>query len=230
MSQVQVIIPARGGSSRIPGKNIKAFNGAPMIQWPIRAALASAVAPRVVVSTDSQEIADVAKHSGAEVPFVRPAELANDHAGTAPVIVHALDQLETPDDTLVMCLYPTAPVSTETLDHAFALAHENLGDFTVTVGRHRSPWERSLVRVEGEHMALASDDALLTRTQDLPQRFFDAGKFYLATAQVWRERETMMAKPFVPYLLPDWASVDIDEPADWAVAEALHEAFVLRAP
>jgi N-acylneuraminate cytidylyltransferase len=79
-------------------------------------------------------------------------------------------------------------------------------------------------------MALASDDALLARTQDLPQSFFDAGKFYLATAQVWRERETMMAKPFVPYLLPDWASVDIDEPADWAVAEALHEAFVLRAP
>lgn len=77
-------------------------------------------------------------------------------------------------------------------------------------------------------MALADSRALLTRTQDLPQRYFDAGKFYVATADTWRARTTMMAQPFIPFLLPDWASVDMDEPEDWAVAEALHRAFVME--
>ena len=225
---VQVVIPARGGSTRIPGKNVLSFNGAPMIQWPIRAALEADCVDAVMVSTDSEEIAQVSKDSGAQVPFLRPTELANDTAGTAPVILYALTEQQVPDEQLVMCLYPTAPITSSLIDEAISLARKHPDDMVISVGRHRSPLERSLVAAEGGKMALENFSSLHSRTQDLPQRFFDAGKFYIATAKIWRERETMMAKPFIPMILPDWASVDMDEPDDWAVAEALHRAFVLN--
>jgi CMP-N-acetylneuraminic acid synthetase len=132
------------------------------------------------------------------------------------------------DDTLVMCLYPTATLTPHLVSEALELAREHPDKFVVSVGRHRSPHERSLQRLEGDLMSLASPDHLLTRTQDLPQRYFDAGKLYVARASVWKARKTMMEKPFVPFHLPDWAAVDIDEPDDWPVAEALHRVFVLE--
>ena len=223
-----IIIPARGGSTRIVRKNVKIFNGAPMIHWPISAALACVSAENVIVSTEDREIAEVAVSAGASVPFTRPAELADDHAGTAPAIVHALDVLEIADDTAVMCLYPTAPIPSSTLAKAMALAEEHPDDFVMSLGRHRSPHERSVVPGGEGRMVLADSTALLSRTQDLPQRYFDAGKFYVASAATWRSRTTMMAEPFVPFFLPDWATIDMDEPDDWPVAEALHRAFVLE--
>ena len=225
---ITAIIPARGGSTRVPRKNVKSFNGQAMVSWPIQAALASAFIDRVVVSTDDDEIAQVAIASGAEVPFTRSEELSSAHAGTAPVIVHAIDELGIADSDVVMCLYPTAPVPVFVLDEAIKVAMEHPEHFTISVGRHRSPLERALGALGDGFMAIESTRSLLARTQDLPQRFFDAGKFYVATAKIWRERETMMAKPFIPMILPDWASVDMDEPEDWAVAEALHRAFVLN--
>ena len=224
-----IIIPARGGSTRISRKNVKPFNGAPMIHWPISSALACVPGENVVVSTEDPEVAQAAVAAGASVPFMRPPELADDQAGTAPVIVHALDVLELEDDTVVMCLYPTAPVPSALLAEALSVGLEHAGEFVVSLGRHRSPQERSLVETSDGKMALADSGALFSRTQDLPQRFFDAGKFYVATAGTWRSRETMMAEPLVPFFLPDWASVDMDEPDDWPVAEALHRAFVLEA-
>ena len=225
---VVAIVPARGGSSRIPRKNVKDFNGQPIVRWPLAACREVDSIAQIVVSTDDAEIAQIARDSGVTSVIDRPAKLATGLAGTAPVITHAIDHLELADDTLVMCLYPTATISSVILDQALELAHNNPDDFVVTVGRHRSPHERSLERVGEGLMALTSKDHLLTRTQDLPQRFFDAGKLYIAGASVWRARETMMAAPFVPYYLPDWAAVDIDEPDDWSVAEALHRVFVLE--
>ena len=226
---ITAIIPARGGSTRVPRKNVKPFNGQAMVSWPIQAALASAFIDRVVVSTDDDEIARVAIASGAEVPFTRSEELSSAHAGTAPVIVHAIDELGIADSDVVMCLYPTAPVPVFVLDEAIKVAMEHPEHFTISVGRHRSPLERALGALGDGFMAIESTQSLLARTQDLPQRFFDAGKFYLASAGVWRAQETMMSGPFVPYYLPDWASVDMDEPDDWPIAEALHRAFVLEA-
>jgi len=223
-----IIIPARGGSSRIVRKNVKLFNGAPMIHWPISAALACVSPDSVIVSTEDREIAEVAVSAGASVPFTRPAELADNHAGTAPVIGHALDALEIANDTAVMCLYPTAPIPSSILAEALALAPGHPDDFVVSLGRHRSPHERSIVPGGEGRMVLADSTALLSRTQDLPQRYFDAGKFYVASAATWRSRTTMMAEPFVPFFLPDWATVDMDEPDDWPVAEALHRAFVME--
>ena len=226
---ITAIIPARGGSTRVPRKNIKLFNGQAMVSWPIQAALASAFIDRVVVSTEDDEIARVAIASGAEVPFTRSEELSSAHAGTAPVIVHAIDELGIADGDVVMCLYPTAPVPVSVLDEAIKVAMEHPEHFTISVGRHRSPLERALGALGDGFMAIESTRSLLARTQDLPQRFFDAGKFYLATAGLWRTKETMMSDPFVPYYLSDWASVDMDEPDDWPIAEALHRAFVLEA-
>ena len=223
-----VIIPARGGSTRIARKNVKSFNGAPMIHWPISAALGCVSSDRIIVSTEDAEIAEAAVAAGASVPFVRPVEFADDHAGTAPVIVHALDEMGVDGDTSVMCLYPTAPMPSAMLAQALQRGQEHPDEFIVSLGRHRSPHERSVVPRGDGTMELSDSRALLTRTQDLPQRYFDAGKFYVATADTWRARTTMMAEPFVPFLLPDWASVDMDEPDDWAVAEALHRAFVME--
>ena len=230
MSDATVVIPARAGSTRIPNKNILVFNGRPMLTWPIGAAQVAQGIDRVIVSSDDDEITQIALTAGAEAPFVRPGELATDHAGTAPVIVHAIDALGLRDDHLVMCLYPTAAVTQGLLEEAIHLSRENPEHFVISVGRHRSPLERSLVSRSKGTMEIDDPSFLLSRTQDLPPRFFDAGKFYVAPAGLWRSRETMMSEPFIPMLLPDWASVDIDEPDDWPIAEALHRSFVLEAP
>ena len=227
-ADVVAIIPARGGSTRIPRKNAKVFNGKPIIAWPLEACIALDAISRSVVSTDDEELARIARESGATTVIDRPAELATDMAGTSPVIKHAIDELGLDDDTLVICLYPTATLTPHLISEALELAREHPDKFVVSVGRHRSPHERSLQRLEGDRMSISSPDHLLTRTQDLPQRYFDAGKLYVAPASVWKARETMMEKPFVPFHLPDWAAVDIDEPDDWPVAEALHRVFVLE--
>ena len=227
-ADVVAIIPARGGSTRIPRKNSRDFNGRPMISWPLEVCEALDTISHRVVSTDDDELARLARDSGATLVIDRPAELATNTAGTAPVIKHAIDELDVDDDTLVMCLYPTATLTPHLVSEALELAREHPDKFVVSVGRHRSPHERSLERLEGDLMSLASTDHLLTRTQDLPQRYFDAGKLYVARASVWKARETMMDKPFVPFYLPDWAAVDIDEPDDWPIAEALHRVFVLE--
>lgn len=227
--QITVIIPARGGSQRIPRKNLRPFNGRPIIQWSIQAALELSENTRVVVSTDDSEIADIARAAGADVPFSRPAELADAHAGTAPVIQHAIDALGVPDDHVVVCVYPTSTLSAELLREGVEKTLEHSGQFVVAVGKHRSPLGRALQVSSDGLMRLVEPHNLLVRTQDLPAHYFDAGKFYGATARLWRDASTMMENPFVPFYLPAWAVVDIDEPEDWAIAEALHRTFVLDA-
>jgi N-acylneuraminate cytidylyltransferase len=227
-ADVVAIIPARGGSSRIPGKNSKEFNGRPIIAWPLETCSQVVAILQTVVSTDDQEIARIALDAGATSVIGRPTELATHTAGTAPVIRHAIDELNVDDDTVVMCLYPTATLTQALVEEALDLADQHPDRFVITVGRHRSPHERSVEPREAGLMALSSTEHLLTRTQDLPQRYFDAGKLYVAKASVWKARDTMMEVPFVPFHLPDWATVDIDEPEDWAIAEALHRVFVLE--
>ena len=227
-ADVVAIIPARGGSTRIPRKNAKDFNGKPVIAWPLEACKSLDAISHIAVSTDDGEIARIARDSGAATVIDRPTELASETAGTAPVIKHAIDELGVGRDTFIMCIYPTAALTSVLIHEAVDLARQHPDTFVVSVGRHRSPHERSLKRQEDNLMSLESSDHLLTRTQDLPQRYFDAGKLYVAKASVWEARETMMEKPFVPFYLPDWAAVDLDEPEDWAVAEALHRVFVLE--
>lgn len=198
-----------------------------MIEWPIRACIAAPEVGEVIVSTEDEEIASVALDAGASRIVDRPIDLASDLAGTGPVVRHSIGELGLPSDALVMCIYPTAAVLSEQIERAVVIARENPSDFVVTVGRHRSPLERALRPIEGNRMGLISAKHRLFRTQDLPQSYFDAGKIYLAAASLWQQRETMMEESFIPYHLPDWAALDIDEPADWEVAEGLHQLFIL---
>jgi CMP-N-acetylneuraminic acid synthetase len=225
---IAVVIPARGGSVRIPRKNVKTFNGRPIVSWALDSCAKNPAIQQVAVSTDDPEITAVGLAHGATTIIDRPADLATDTAGTAPVIRHAIDELRLSDDALVVCLYPTATLTQALVEEALDLARQHPDRFVVSVGRHRSPHERSVEPREAGLMALSSTEHLLTRTQDLPQRYFDAGKLYVAKASVWKARDTMMEVPFVPFHLPDWATVDIDEPEDWAIAEALHRVFVLE--
>jgi pseudaminic acid cytidylyltransferase len=222
------IIPARGGSKRIPRKNIRPFAGKPMIAYAIEAALACEAIGRVIVSTDDDEIAAIAEAHGAEVPFARPPELADDITPTVPVIQHAIRTLEERGERPghVCCIYPGVPfIRTEDILEAFALLLEHGGEgYTFPVAGFPSPIQRALRR--GPDGALAPFDPahVGTRTQDLEPAYFDAGQFYWATAQTWLSGDSAHANGRA-IVLPEWRVVDIDTPEDWQRAEALHRAF-----
>lgn len=226
-SDLVAIIPARGGSQRIPRKNIKVFNGKPMIEWPILAALESKVFSRVIVSTEDSEIAKVASQAGAEIPFLRPNDLGGNDVGAASVVLHAIETLTLGPSVAVMNIYPTSPLTPNLFRSAVEDFSIDMSRFLISVGRYRTPVERALTLSAGL-MSHQQKSSMHVRSQDLPDSYFDAGKFHIATARVWRRSETMMADPFVPFFLPAWATVDIDEPDDWQIAEALHKAFVLE--
>ena len=221
------VIPARGGSKRIPLKNIRAFHGRPMIGWSIAAARASGLFDRVVVSTDDAGIAEVALAEGAEVPFLRPAELANDHAATVPVIGHAVTALGLATDTPVCCLYATAPFVTaaDLAEGARLLA---LGaSYAMAVTRFDYPIQRALRRAEDGSVAMMDPAQMLVRSQDLEPAWHDAGQFYWARAATWAAGLPVFGPGARGVALPSHRVVDIDTPEDWDRAEAL---FALLRP
>ena len=222
------IIPARGGSKRIPRKNIRDFRGKPMIAWSIQAAQKSGCFERIVVSTDDEEIASVSLSFGAEVPFMRPLQLADDYSGTREVVVHAIDALghDICEGEDVCCMYATAPfVSTEILENAKSLLRSSRPDtmvFAATSFPH--PIQRSLT-LDSEGYSKASDPASLSmRSQDLVEAYHDAGQFYWATKQAWNFSGNLL-EGARPLILPRWSVHDIDTEEDWRVAELMHTAL-----
>jgi pseudaminic acid cytidylyltransferase len=219
------IIPARGGSKRIPRKNIRDFAGRPMIGYAIGAARESGVFYRIVVSTDDAEIAATAREQGADVPFMRPPELSNDTAGTVPVIQHAMQALQCPADAQVCCIYPGVPLlQAKVLREALDLLQTGGGDFVFPVLEFPSPVQRALVRdADGSTRSMFPEHAD-TRTQDLTPAYHDAGQFYWGSAAAWLSGRSphLGARTLV---LPSWAAVDIDTPDDWSRAEALFRAL-----
>lgn len=218
------VIPARGGSKRIPRKNIKPFCGKPMLAWSIDAALRSGCFDRVVVSTDDTEIAQVAKAYGAEVPFIRPAALADDYAGTIPVIAHAIDWQQQngryPD--LVCCIYATAPfVSASNLQHGFALISNTTADYVFTVTSYPSPIQRALRLKSDGRVAMFHPEQFHTRSQDLECAYHDAGQFYWGRAEAWSAGKPIFSTDAVPIVLPRHMVQDIDTMEDWERAEWL---------
>jgi len=228
MSRVAVI-PARGGSKRIPRKNIKPFAGKPMIAWSIEAALNSGLFDRVIVTTDDQEIADVAKSYGAEVPFIRPPELSDDHAATIPVIAHAIDKLraggDAPDE--VCCIYATAPfVSVDDLAGAYELFRNSQSHYCFTVTEFGAPVFRSFSVDELGAVAMFWPENFDKRSQDLPQAFHDAGQFYWGKATAWLNGDIFFAPHSRAFVIPRWRVQDIDTPDDWARAELMAPAIM----
>lgn len=221
------VIPARGGSKRIPRKNIRPFCGQPIIAWSIVAARASGCFDRVVVSTDDADIAQVALAAGAEVPFVRPAALSDDQAGTIAVVCHAIEwQREhgAPAD-LVCCLYATAPfVTGADLQHGLAQLVSSGADFAFTATRYPFPIQRAL-RVDAQgRVAMFQPTQFSTRSQDLEEAFHDAGQFYWGRATAWLTAKTLFGAQSVAVLLPAHRVQDIDTPEDWTRAEWLFKA------
>lgn len=222
------VIPARGGSRRIPRKNIRPFAGRPMIAWPITAALDSGLFARVVVSTDDDEIADVARRCGAEVPFLRPAALADDHTATRPVVLHALHTLGVTPAVHPHCctLAATAPFTTAAeLRRGLDALLTHGADFAFTVLPYPHPVERALSITADGRVSMRHPEHRLTRSQDLPPAYHDAGQFYWGrTEAVLADRPTL-SPAAVPVILPAHRAVDIDTPDDWVRAERL---FALR--
>ena len=218
------IIPARGGSKRIPRKNVKPFCGKPMIAWSIEAAQACNVFGRIIVSTDDDEIAAVAKSCGAEVPFRRPEELANDHATTDDVFLHALNWVEQDQGPTeyACCLYATAPfVQAIYMREGLALLRERGSTSAFSVTSFGYPIFRALKINERERVEMFWPEHRLTRSQDLPEAYHDAGQFYWVDVMKYKVEQRIISSDAVPVILPRWSVQDIDTPEDWQRAELM---------
>jgi len=219
------MIPARGGSKRIPRKNIKAFNGKPIIAYSIEAALESNCFDQVIVSTDDNEIAEVAKTYGAKVPFIRPAELSNDYAGTIPVIKHTIEWLESHNNIIdnVCCLYATAPfIQSQTISKSFQQLLESKADYCFSVTSFAFPIQRSIKITQDNKVNMFYPENFNVRSQDLEEAYHDAGQFYWGKAQAFKDELPIFSETASPYILPRYLVQDIDTMEDWIRAEAMH--------
>jgi N-acylneuraminate cytidylyltransferase len=218
------VVPARGGSRRIPRKNVRPFCGKPMIAWTIETALASRLFDRVLVSTDDAEIRETAIRWGAECPFERPAALAGDHATTGDVMAHATGWARDAgwQADAVCCIYPTAPFL-EGGDLRRGLDALRSGDwaFAVAATEFEAPIFRSFRQREDGGLEMFFPEHYATRSQDLPRALHDAGQFYWGRPSAWLERQRVFEKWSVPVLIPRWRVHDIDEPDDWTRAELM---------
>lgn len=222
------VIPARGGSKRIPRKNIKLFCGKPMIVWSIEAALQSGCFEQIVVSTDDAEIAEVARQHGAQVPFMRPASLSDDHTGTTAVIAHAIDwfaaQGQMPEQ--VCCLYATAPfVTAADLQTGLQTLIDTGCDYAFSVTSYAFPIQRAIRITEAKRVEMFDPTHFSTRSQDLEVAYHDAGQFYWGRASTWQQGQIIFGLNSVPVLLPRHRVQDIDTPEDWLRAEWLFKAM-----
>lgn len=219
------IIPARGGSKRIPRKNLKPFDGVPMIVRSIRTALASNLFDQVIVSTDDEAIAELAREHGAGVPFMRPVALADDFTGTAEVIVHALDQL--PAFDFACCIYATAPLLQARFLRQGLELLEQYPDksFAFSVAGFGFPVQRALVLDGAGALTPLYPEFRMTRSQDLPEAFQDAGQFYWGRSEAWRRGDALFSSASLPVILPRHLVQDIDTPEDWKRAEYLFAAL-----
>jgi N-acylneuraminate cytidylyltransferase len=226
-SSAIAVIPARGGSKRIPRKNIRDFCGKPMIAWSIDAARTSGLFDRIVVSTDDAEVAGVATAWGAEVPFVRPAALSDDFAGTTEVIAHAarwaLEQRW--QVATVCCIYATAPLM-QVDDLARGLSALQSGDWCYAFSATEFPASifRAMRRAPEGGVQMIFPEYFRTRSQDLPTALHDAAQFYWGTTQAWLEKVQIFSQLSVPVLIPRSRCQDIDTVADWTFAELLFKA------
>jgi len=223
------VIPARGGSKRIPRKNIKNFNGKPMIGYSIEAAFKSNCFDRIVVSTDDQEIANISKSYGAEVPFMRPEELADDYAGTLPVIRQAIEWFDNNDQspTEVCCLYATAPfVQAESLQKAYQQMQNTGAEYCFTATSFPFPIQRAIKVTANNRVEMFQEGQFNQRSQDLEEAFHDAGQFYWGSAEAFKAMKPIFSEMASPYLLPRHLVQDVDTPEDWIRAELMHKVLV----
>ncbi|MFW2601149.1 pseudaminic acid cytidylyltransferase [Aliarcobacter butzleri] len=222
------IIPARGGSKRIPKKNIKAFHGKPLIAYSIEVALKSKLFDKVVVSTDDEEIARIAKEFGAEVPFLRPKELSDDFTGTGAVINHAINFLKEQGEKIdfVCTIYATAPFLQEKyLIEGFLKLKNSNAKNAFSCTSMPFPIQRTFKITDDERCEMFWKENFMKRSQDLEDAFQDAGQFYWSNLNI-KSDEIMFSKDSIPIILPRHLVQDIDTLEDWTRAEFMYEALI----
>ena len=229
---IVAIIPARGGSKRIPRKNIQPFAGKPIIAHSIGAARDAGVFDRIIVSTDDEEIAAVARTWGAETPFLRPRELADDYAGTNEVVAHALEWLAAsgPPADLACCIYATAPfVTGDSLRRGFQALHDTGKEFAFSVTSFPFPIYRSIRLLADGGVAPCFPEFIEARSQDLEDAYHDAGQFYWGKATAFTGGLSLFAPHSAPVILPRHVVQDIDTLEDWERAELMYTAWKSQA-
>ncbi|MCP4668349.1 MAG: pseudaminic acid cytidylyltransferase [Deltaproteobacteria bacterium] len=227
---IAAIIPARGGSKRIPDKNIKPFGGKPIISYSIESAKETGVFDKIIVSTDSEEIANVAKRVGAEVPFLRPAELADDFIPTAPVLMHAIQWLldRGMDVKYFCCIYATAPfIHPKYIKEGFDLMMEKGVSSVFSVTTYAFPIHRSLKLNEKENLEMFWPEYEMVRSQDLPEAYHDAGQFYWLETTSFLKGQKIYTSDAMPVILPRYLVQDMDTLEDWETAERMFKAHSL---
>ena len=223
------IIPARGGSKRIPGKNIKNFAGKPLIAYSIDAAKESGLFDKIIISTDSEEVAEVAKYYGAEVPFIRSKELSNDVVGTRPVTNHAInfciENFYKPE--FCCCIYATAPfLQAKYLQQGLdSLKQDSEKSFAFSVTSFPFPVQRALKKTQSGVSPMFSE-YISKRSQDLEEAYHDAGQFYWGKTEGYLSNQKMFSHHSLPVILPRYLVQDIDTPEDWQRAELMYQAYV----
>lgn len=220
------VIPARGGSKRIPRKNIRDFCGHPIIAKPIEEAIRSECFDRIIVSTDDLEIAAVSRKYGAEVPFIRPANLSDDHTGTTRVIAHAIGWVTEHIQlvTNVCCIYPAAPfVRAEDISRGLQILEEADADYALAVTNYAFPIQRAIRINKDRRIEMFQSEYFNTRSQDLEEAWHDAGQFCWGRAEAWLEAKPVFDRGTAPVLLPRYRVQDIDTQEDWHRAEILFD-------
>ena len=215
------IITARGGSKRIPRKNIKEFCGKPIMAYSIEAAVGSGVFDTVMVSTDDEEIAEIGKQYGAEVPFYRSEATSNDFATTTDVLMEVLDEYDKRGEhfDVACCIYPTAPfVSSKRLNEAMTSLINSKADSLVPVVGFSYPPQRAMV-IEDGNLIFKHEEYLTTRSQDLEKQYHDAGQFYAFKTDSFRVNKNILKGEIIPLILDELEVQDIDTLVDWKLAE-----------
>ena len=223
------VIPARGGSKRIPRKNIKLFLGKPIIAYSIDAAIKTGIFDKVIVSTDSDEIATIAKEFGGDVPFVRPAVLSDDFSGTTEVIAHTIKWFQEKGDQidLACCIYATAPfLSPETIIKGMKLIEERNKQYSLTVTHFPSSIHRA-IKIDNNELDMFWPENFNVRTQDLEEAYYDAGQMYWGKPEAFINSLPFYTHNSVPVILPNYLVKDIDTLEDWRTAELLYKAMLL---
>jgi pseudaminic acid cytidylyltransferase len=225
MNKTVAIIPARGGSKRIPRKNIKDFHGMPLIAYSIKVALKSKLFDKVIVSTDDEEIAKIAGKYGASVPFIRPIELSDDFTGTGAVVNHALEYLKSVGEIydFVCIIYATAPFLDEKyLIEGFEKLRNSNARNAFSCTSMPFPIQRTFKITKDERCEMFWPENFSKRSQDLEEAFQDAGQFYWTNLNI-KSNEIIFAKDSIPIILPRFLVQDIDTLEDWQRAEIMYE-------
>lgn len=219
------IITARGGSKRIPGKNKMNFLGKPIICYSIEAALTSGIFDEVMVSTDDEEIAEIARKAGAEVPFMRSEKTANDYATTDDVLMEVLEEYEKRGKIFshMACIYPTAPfVTPQKLQEAMQILKENQAAGVMPVVRFSFPPQRGMAIRDGRLDYCYPENAA-KRSQDLEPMYHDCGQFYVYDVEAFRACSGNLPDGYLPLEVSELEVQDIDNMTDWKLAELKYE-------